>query len=543
MVHSNLTTTFNLALDRLGVRFVCVIGYAIIGLSLLVITQVHNVYPQLLLARLLFSVGGAATATMVTAILPTMTLASLDLAGTNTTRTDSGRNDYDVHIASDYTQRGSASSVDTITPAEMQPNDSFEAGSRASMKTENSIVSGLVGMCTGFGALLALSAFLPLPARYQAAGNSPARAIQNSFATVGCVAFAVSIFCGFGLRHLPGEMQNSWSTLIRGRSVENDAVSTHENPSRHQKVQHHAESSFQLGIEAIHLGLTDVAIGLGYLGGFVARASSVAISLFIPLFVNAYFISEGLCQGHGSSSDPTDIKMQCSRAYKLAAILTGVSQLIALLCAPVFGWVDGHYRKFNLPLLISASAGIIGYVIFTRLNTPELDSKRGGSPAVLLVMALIGISQIGAIVCSLSMLGRGVQSPSASFDTSHSSSDQLTEAQIGTTTANTDMLDEESSLLRPRRSTSEQLPMQGREATRNHLKGSIAGVYSLFGGAGILLLTKLGGFLFDRVSTGAPFYMLAGFNAILLLVGLICGIWRETRISRRHAINALEVCE
>ena len=47
--------------DRIGVRSVCVAGYTIVGLSLLLFVQARNVYPQLLLARMLFSVGGAAT--------------------------------------------------------------------------------------------------------------------------------------------------------------------------------------------------------------------------------------------------------------------------------------------------------------------------------------------------------------------------------------------------------------------------------------------------------------------------------------------------
>jgi len=55
--------------------------------------------------------------------------------------------------------------------------------------------------------------------------------------------------------------------------------------------------------------------------------------------------------------------------------------------------------------------------------------------------------------------------------------------------------------------------------TRNQLKGSIAGIYSLSGGFGILLLTKLGGYLFDNVDPGSPFFIMAGFNALLLLVG------------------------
>lgn len=47
--------------DRLGVRIVCVAGYSVVGLALFIFVQSRNVYPQLLLARILFSIGGAAT--------------------------------------------------------------------------------------------------------------------------------------------------------------------------------------------------------------------------------------------------------------------------------------------------------------------------------------------------------------------------------------------------------------------------------------------------------------------------------------------------
>lgn len=47
--------------DRIGVRTVAVLGYAIVGISLWVFVQAKNVYPQLLLARLLFSLGATAT--------------------------------------------------------------------------------------------------------------------------------------------------------------------------------------------------------------------------------------------------------------------------------------------------------------------------------------------------------------------------------------------------------------------------------------------------------------------------------------------------
>jgi MFS family permease len=47
--------------DRLGVRWVCFAGYCIVGLALVLFVQARSVYPQLLVARLGFSVGGAAT--------------------------------------------------------------------------------------------------------------------------------------------------------------------------------------------------------------------------------------------------------------------------------------------------------------------------------------------------------------------------------------------------------------------------------------------------------------------------------------------------
>ena len=56
---------------------------------------------------------------------------------------------------------------------------------------------------------------------------------------------------------------------------------------------------------------------------------------------------------------------------------------------------------------------------------------------------------------------------------------------------------------------------------RGQLKGSIAGIYSLAGGAGILLLTKLGGALFDSWTPGAPFFIMAIFNAMLLVAVLL----------------------
>jgi MFS family permease len=52
---------WGLVSDRLGVRWVAVLGYSTIGLALLLFVEARNVYPQLLLARILFAAGATAS--------------------------------------------------------------------------------------------------------------------------------------------------------------------------------------------------------------------------------------------------------------------------------------------------------------------------------------------------------------------------------------------------------------------------------------------------------------------------------------------------
>lgn len=52
---------WGLVSDRLGVRWVAVLGYSIVGVALVVFVQARRVYPELLLARVFFAVGATAT--------------------------------------------------------------------------------------------------------------------------------------------------------------------------------------------------------------------------------------------------------------------------------------------------------------------------------------------------------------------------------------------------------------------------------------------------------------------------------------------------
>ncbi|KAL2831823.1 major facilitator superfamily domain-containing protein [Aspergillus cavernicola] len=463
--------------DRIGVRQVCTAGYIIIAIALVLFVQAKNVYPQLLLGRLLFSIGGAAVSTMVTAVLPVVT----------------GRN----------------------------PNRQIEEdGAESRTNAPSSRLAGFVGMSAGCGALISLLVLLPLPAHFQQLGISPVKAIQYSYYTVSVVALLVSVGCFIGLRGLPGEDGKAWTSLWTASQPEIRPIEPSSKSSYFTSFKTRFPYLNQFG-SAITLGFRNRDILIGYLGGFVARASSVGISLFIPLFVNNYYRMSDLCDEQPMErTHPGAIKRSCPKAYVLASILTGVSQLVALIAAPAFGYLSERSRRYHLPLLVACLAGVVGYLVLALLRSPEFRGENG-SPGIFVVMALIGVSQIGAIVCSLSVLSNGILS--------------MTDP-VGIDIATTDTDDEQGPTTA--RESDEQQPLLDTPATigeqqqPSDLKGSIAGVYSLFGGAGILLLTKLGGLLFDALSSSAPFYIMAGFNGVLVIVGIVSGLVIRLRASQ-----------
>ncbi|KAG9515224.1 major facilitator superfamily MFS-1, partial [Aureobasidium melanogenum] len=519
--------------DKIGVRNVAVIGYLIIGASLMLLVQSHNVYPQLLLGRMAFSIGGAACSTMVTAILPTMTAERKQTTPSEVSQPYGEGLATPADSSARHSGAFSISSEVTITPAryiQRPPNlrrrsqkRRFATDPTTPKKSDLSQLAGYVGMFTGIGALVAVGIFLPLPVKFSGRGVAQADAVKDSFYVVGGVSIVVAVLVALTLRGLPGEEDKGFNKLFySGRSTEehetNEATSLHPSPSYYQLVR-----------AAVVLGFTDSRIALGYLGGFVARASSVGISLFIPLFVNAYFIREGLC-----SNDPSeDIKSSCKRAYTLASMLTGFSQLTALLAAPLFGWFNGYMSRKGqqlayFPLGLGAIAGIIGCISFGLLDNPDPFRGSAGGKGAILAVILLGFSQISAIVCSLGILAKGIQASTPTTSASATTEpDTLPEAQEPSTSATSTEEPTETAPLLP--SVNEASAPPAPALDRSKLKGTIAGVYSLAGGIGILLLTKLGGVLFDKTSTGAPFYMLAAFNAVLLLAVIVVFLVQRVR--------------
>ena len=473
--------------------------------------QAENVYPQLLLARILFSLGGSATATMVTAILPRM-VSHRSGTGVLTSRS--------LPPNSHDTTTSLPGSSGTHPLSKMDHRESSGSGDISSVEPLPTRLAGLVGLATGCGALLALSLFLPLPNFFQRKGFHSGTAVRYSFYLVGMVSFVVALFCWIGLRNLGDESQKDHLSppLSEGGS---GGLS----PRADRKKLTLVRSLFK----SFRLAFEHPEFFLSYVGGFVARASSVGVTLFVPLYVNAYYKKSGLCDEHFPHQHPA--AKHCRYAYILAAKLTGVSQLAALIFAPIFGYLAERYHRLNSPLLTAALTGVVGYLSMTSLHSPNPQAA-SGTYWIYLAVSLLGVSQIGAIVCSLGLLGHSILELTSGSDDSgragklndgcanpvHGLIDGTSDLMVASrhTGSIPEEVDEESHLLLGNHESS---PVSYEE-----IKGSIAGVYSLFGGAGILLLTKTGGVLFDKVSTVAPFYLLALINGILLLVGIGCTI-------------------
>lgn len=514
---------------------------------------------------------------MVTAILPTLTYG---LSAQNEQTPN-----HIVENGHSHAISPSVSSELTITPARLQseePSAHDLKNPRVLPSASSSQLAGFVGMFTGLGALIALAFFLPLPAKLQEIGETASQSLADSFYIVAVAALLVASIDFLGLRNLPGQEGKGWKKLFHKYNGKEDGPQT-GSAGDQLGVNTKKLSYLQQIFISVKLGFTDSDIGLGYLAGFIARASSIAISLFIPLFVNAYFISSGQCSSPPEIRDPDEAKQRCRRAYILAAILTGTSQLVALLAAPIYGYVLSRFSRNNYPILFATSTGVIGYALFGISRSPDPNSD-DGTYAIYLLAAMIGLSQIGTIVGSLSLISRGVQKEEDErmFHKCHSGEagnsnhsllgrgSQSLSSQANALTSDASRMESTVSSpsvrvqdqnsgeydscindrgrVRPSSSLAtptylhESEPLLSsthpssavrRNISLKELNGSIAGVYSFSGGAGILILTKLGGSLFDSWTPAAPLYFMAIANGVLFLVTVIVSMYRTKNLRSR----------
>lgn len=291
----------------------------------------------------------------------------------------------------------------------------------------NGKISALVGVSTGLGAIFAVSVFLPLPVRLSEKYDIVMReALQFSYSIIACFSILSAVVLALFAYN---------SKLFQTGSIP-------------QKIPYWAE--FREGLAAAS---TDSYVQLALVGSFVARSTTVCTSVFIPLLVYKYYESQGKCtDGYG--------KDDCYDGYVFAAILTGVTQTVALICAPLWGWlIDLKCVGKVRTALLAAVLGVIGNYC---LCLAAIDNLAYNPKSVLCFVAVcvMGLSQIGSIITSMSLL----------------------------------------SLAKSERNI-----------------GSLSGLYTFAGGFGILLLLKLGGWWSDKWVAG-PFFVLGSFNLVMVVL-------------------------
>ena len=163
---------------------------------------------------------------MVTAILPSLTDESPSPSAENRKPPQNPRASLALSLDSQL----------TITPESFrnngqgQPRDDDAEISLVEQRGRPSKLAGYVGLFTGCGALVALSLFLPLPARFgQIRGVTTGEAVEYSFYVVGVISFVVAVFVFFGLRHLKGEDGKGWTMLFSPFQQSPDGPAVSEN--------------------------------------------------------------------------------------------------------------------------------------------------------------------------------------------------------------------------------------------------------------------------------------------------------------------------
>ncbi|KAG2733533.1 hypothetical protein G9P44_003058 [Scheffersomyces stipitis] len=427
IISSPLVGTLTDKLNSIGIqgtRYIPSISFLILALSLVGYAVVStNIYPDVIFFRCIFALGVTSCMSMITVMLNELT--NSDFA-------------FQKFLFWRHYQQQAFDSLELNDPEDKK----------------NGKYSALIGISTGLGAIFSVSFFLTLPIKL--VSSNPDLTLKEGLkysylivAAFAVVAFHVLVvFLYDSNKKKPNTIEESELLLVEESEV------TEESDEPEEKLPY-----FKLLARGFEISRSNHRVQLSYIGAFVARSTTVTTSVFIPLLVYNFYYKNGKC-------NTTDFpnKKNCNDGYIFSAILTGVAQTIALISSPLWGYMIDSRRvgKFKT-LLVSAIAGIIGNFGLCISGSTTKGAYDPHTVICFVMVSLIGMSQIGIIITSMSVLSGLTHNP------------------------------------------------------KN--MGSLSGLYSLSGGLGILLITKVGGLWSDYWILG-PFFLLGAFNTVLLVVGL-----------------------
>jgi MFS family permease len=217
--------------------------------------------------------------------------------------------------------------------------------------------SGLQGMGNGIGAILTVFVALQLPKLFIARGLTSIAAGQLIYGIMAGLGVLSVVMLGLGL----------------------------QNRTQTQKEQ--KKSILQISREGF-AAAKDPGIVLAYMAAFISRGDMAIVGTFFTLWIVTY----GTAEAGLSAAD----------ALSRAGMVIGISQMVALITAPVFGMLVDRMNRANATILAVALASI-AYGSTLVVRNP-LD------PAIYLVAVLIGMGEIGGMIASSVLIAQHAKS-------------------------------------------------------------------------------------------------------------------------------------
>lgn len=345
-----MVIVWGVASDRVGRRLVFSMGFLYMALATFLYPLASSVYGSatnvsffnsLLFYRLIFACGGAATSDMLTVVL----------------------------------------------------GDYAAEGKRAKL-------AGLLGVSTGLGACFGALFLNRLPTFFTKSPGSGLISTSNativaSFWITALLLVGGAFVSGFGVRNPPTEPDQDPLFKAETANVKKCPVAGGHNNANLNSSTKCWWKRIVFGFKAIK---SHPSLLAAYLGGFVARGDSIILSVFLPPWIASFYAKHNLCPVDDGLSDAALYITKCPEAKRLVSTLTGISNLSALLAAPLVGnFADrlGPLRALAIPAILGACA----YGGMLLIGDPR-------SKIVMFMAVLQGFAQIGMIITSVSLVAK-----------------------------------------------------------------------------------------------------------------------------------------